>query len=108
MGPGETGAASALGLASSKACRSTRVFRIRIRAPRHGVRLRRASVSVNGHRVRTLLGRHIRARIDLRGLPRGTYTVRITVTTTKGRRFTASRRYHTCHKRLTTKKRIRF
>jgi hypothetical protein len=96
VGPGETGPASALGLPHSKACRTRRSFKIRIRSPKRGVRLRRATVSVNGHRVRTLRGKRIRAVINLRGLPRGRYTVKITVTTTKGKRYSATRTYHTC------------
>ncbi len=108
VGPGETGAASALGLAKSKQCRSRRALTIRIRAPRPGVRLRSAKVLVNGRVVRTLRGKRTRARIDLRGLPRGTYAVRILVTTTKGLRFSATRRYHVCTgQRLHSKRKAR-
>ena len=92
----ETGNASALGLASSKSCTSRRAIRIRIREPRRGARLRSATVRVNGRPVRTVRGKRIRALIDLRGLPRGRYTVRIIATTTSGRRFSASRTYRTC------------
>jgi hypothetical protein len=36
------------------------------------------------------------ARINLRGLPKGRYTVRITATTVLGRTITGKRRYRTC------------
>lgn len=96
VGPGETGEASALGLPGEQACRSRRSFRILVRAPKPGVRLRRAAVSVIGHRGRTVRGTRIRTPIDLHRLPRGTSTVQITVTTTKGRRYSVRRTYHAC------------
>jgi hypothetical protein len=38
----------------------------------------------------------ITAPIDLRGLPRGRYTVKITARTVLGRTITGTRRYRTC------------
>ena len=51
---------------------------------------------VNGKRVKVLRGRRLRSRVNLRGLPRGRYTVRVVVTTTLGRRYVSTRRYRTC------------
>jgi hypothetical protein len=34
--------------------------------------------------------------VDLRGLPVGRYTVRVVVTTTRGKRLVSTRRYRTC------------
>jgi hypothetical protein len=34
--------------------------------------------------------------VNLRGLPAGRYTVRVVVTTTRGRRIVSTRRYRTC------------
>ena len=90
-----TAASPSLGLPSTRRCASRRSFRIRLR-PRT---LRRATVSVNGKRVRTLRGARLRAPVDLRGLPKGTVTVKVVGTTRTGRRVTETRRYRTCVKR---------
>jgi hypothetical protein len=54
------------------------------------------SVYVNGHPVDVTRGRRISAPVDLSGLPKGLYTVRISVLTTSGRQITGTRSYHTC------------
>jgi hypothetical protein len=87
-----------LGLRATRRCTSHRRFRIRLRAPR-GQRLRSASVFVNGRRVRVLHGRRLRAPVDLRGLPRGRFTVRVTARTLSGRSVSETRRYRTCTRR---------
>ena len=86
---------NALGLPSAKRCASRRSFRINLRGPR-GQRLRSARVVVNGRRVAVRRGRRLTARVNLRGLPRGTVRVRIVATTRAGRRVVATRRYKTC------------
>jgi len=78
-----------------RACLSRRSFRIRLRGPR-GDRLRRATVYVNGHRVRVLRGKRLRSRVNLRGLPRGRVIVKIQGVTRKGRHVREIRRYRTC------------
>ena len=85
----------ALPSASRSACRSRRSFRIRLREPRRG-RIASARVYVDGHRVRTVRGKRLRAPVDLRGLPKGTYTVRVVAKTTTGRTLARTRRYRTC------------
>ena len=97
-----SGVQASLGLPQSqptaqpqRRCVSRRNFAIRVRRPR-GTRLRSARVYVNGKRVRTLRGRRIHARVNLRGLPRGTFTVKIQAITRGGRRLTELRRYRTC------------
>jgi hypothetical protein len=82
-------------LPSARTCRSRRDFSIRLRKPKRG-RIKTARVYVNGKRVKTLRGRRVRARVNLRGLPRGRYTVRVVVTTTRGQRIVTKRRYRTC------------
>ena len=79
-------------------CQSRRRFRIHVRKPRRG-RLASARVYVDGRRVRTLSGRRVRAVVDLRGLPRGRFTVRVVLTTTTGRKVVRVRRYRTCTRR---------
>jgi hypothetical protein len=78
-----------------RSCRSRRNFVIRLREPLRG-RIRSARVYVNGKRVKVVRGRRVRARVDLRGLPQGRYTVRIVVRTSTGRIIIAKRRYRTC------------
>lgn len=85
-------------LPTTKKCVSRRKFRIRIRKPK-GIPIATATVSLNGRRLRVYRRPRLRSTIDLRGLPRGTFTVRIVVTTVTGRRLIGTRRYRTCAKK---------
>lgn len=89
-------------LPSAKACISRRAFRIRLRVP-VGVTAKTATVLVNGKRTKLIKGARLTAPIDLRGLPKGKVTVKITLTTTDGRSVTSARTYRTC----VAKKRVR-
>jgi hypothetical protein len=80
---------------SNRRCLSKRRFRIRIRE-RRGIRIEQVIVFVNRRRVATRRGRRVTAPVDLRGLPKGRYTVNITVITTDGRIIQGKRRYRTC------------
>lgn len=82
-------------LPSSKRCLSRRAFTIRIRKLK-GVTFASATVLVNGKRVRAVNGMRITAPINLKGLPKGRFTVRITAIATDGRKVTGTRRYRTC------------
>lgn len=82
-------------LPPARRCRSRGNFVIHLRQPHRG-RIRRAAVFVKGRRVKVVRGRRLRARVDLRGLPKGTYRVRIVLVTTTGRRVVGTRRYRTC------------
>ena len=77
-------------------CVSRRHFRIRIHRQRAGITLISAAVAVNGRRVAVRKGRRLSAPVDLRGLPKGRFTVRISALTSDGRAITGSRRYRTC------------
>ena len=83
------------GLPSSRRCVSRRAFRIRIRR-RRGRVYTTANVFLNGRQVVTRRGSRITAPINLRGLPRGRYRVRIVVVTTTGEVIAGTRRYRTC------------
>jgi DNA-binding beta-propeller fold protein YncE len=76
-------------------CRSDRRFTITLRTPL-GTAIRSARVVVNGRPARVTIGSRVTAVVDLRGLPKGTVTVRITAVTTTGARLTGVRRYMTC------------
>jgi hypothetical protein len=91
-------AGSTLGLPSVGACVSRRAFTIHLRQPK-GQRLRSAKVYLNGKRVKTVSGTKTTAKIDLRGLPKGTVTVRVVATTRSGRTIRETRRYLTCRGR---------
>lgn len=84
---------------TQRSCKSKRVFRIRIRVPR-GKKALSATVRVNNKKVKVVRGKRLRAPVVLRGLPKGRFTVRITVRLTNGKRITGVRRYHTCIPKL--------
>ena len=88
-------ASQVFSLPSARRCVSRRRFRIRLRTPR-GVSITRVVVKVNRKTVRTVRGRRITAPVNLRGLPRGRFTVSIQITTADGRRVSGQRRYRTC------------
>jgi hypothetical protein len=92
--------AAAFGLPSARRCVSRRNFTIRLRRPR-GVTIDRARVRVNKKRVRVRRVRgRFTARVDLRGFPKGRFTVRIRIFTESGRTLDGRRRYRTCAPRL--------
>jgi len=53
-------------------------------------------VRLNGKRVATRRGKRVTAPINLRGLPKGRFKVRITVKLADGRTVNGTRRYRTC------------
>lgn len=81
-----------------KKCLSKRSFRIRLKEPK-GDALDSAKVYVNGRLVRTIKRERITAPVNLTGLPKGRYTVRITAKTVLGRTITGTRKYRTCTKK---------
>lgn len=98
-GAGNAGVESfgkAVSLPSNKQCLSHRIFRIHLVDPKYDpikevvVTLRKRRTTVRRH------GNVFTATIDLKGLPRGTFTVKIQVTTVLGHHLDGSRTYHTC------------
>ena len=113
--PTPTGA-QALPLPSNRRCTSRRAFPIKVRQYR-GLKYTLAIVAVNGRKVPvyiyttrrikvTKIGavylnrKRFRAYVDLRGLAKGTYRVRVTAVTTAGQVLQATRKYRTCSGRL--------
>ena len=82
-------------LPTTKRCVSRRNFRIRVKQPRN-VTLRRVIVVVNGKTVQVNRGKRVTAPVDLRGLPKGTFRVKVTAITSTGRKISDTRRYRTC------------
>jgi hypothetical protein len=94
---------SVVKLPSSKKCVSRRKFNIHIRQ-RNGIKIQTALVFLNGKKIRVFKARYFRklrhtANVNLRGLPKGTFVVRIVVLTTKGETLKGKRKYHTCRKK---------
>jgi hypothetical protein len=89
------------GLPSARKCLSKRHFTIHIRRYPH-ITYVLALVFINHHKVKTARSRsgQFSAPIDLRGFPKGTFPVKITVITTTGGIITGTRTYHTCHSKL--------
>ena len=84
-------ASSIATLPSARRCASRRHFRIHLRK-----RVRRAAIYVNGRRVSARGRKRLHGTVDLRGLPKGTFTIRIVGRLRDGRRVVARRTYHTC------------
>jgi hypothetical protein len=96
---GAAGFRRAVSLPSARRCLSRRAFTIHLRDPLNDP-LREAVVSLRGRRIRvTRHGSAFVSKIDLRGLPRGTFTVRIALVTVLGHRLSGARTYHTCRRR---------
>jgi hypothetical protein len=76
-------------------CLSRRSFKIRLKEPR-GDALRSAEVFLNGKRIQVRTGERLTAPINLRGLPKGRYTVKIVAKTVLGKTIQGKRRYRTC------------
>jgi hypothetical protein len=85
----------AASLPSNRRCVSRRRFRIRLRQTKQDP-LVRVSVFLGGKRVRVASGKRLTAVIDLRGLPKGKFTVRIVGTTRSGAKALSKRTYRTC------------
>ena len=84
-----------VGLPSVGKCLSKRHFKIHIRKDA-GVTYKSVKVFVRGKSAGTIAGARLVAGVDLRGLPQGTFTVKIVVLTSTGGRIQGTRRYHTC------------
>ena len=89
------------GLPSNKQCLSKRHFTIHIRRY-PGVTYVEAIVFINHHTASVTKSRsgQFSAPIDLRGLPPGTFPVKITVITTTGSIISGTRTYKTCHTKV--------
>jgi len=89
-------AAATFSFPSAKACVSRRHFRIRVKKPHPPGTYTSVAVWVNGKRVQSLKGKRITAAVDLRGLPKGTFTVKIAATLKTGKVVKDTRRFRTC------------
>jgi uncharacterized repeat protein (TIGR01451 family) len=81
------------------ACVSRRNFPIHVQHLRR-LHIVSATVYVNGLAVRTVRGKQLTAPIDLRQLPKGTFTITIVAHPRNGHALSGKRTYHTCTTRL--------
>jgi hypothetical protein len=82
-------------LPSARRCVTRRRFSIRLRVPK-GSPVVSARVVVDGHSVGVRKGRRLRSTFTLRSLPKGHFSVKITITLTGGKTLAEARRYRTC------------
>jgi hypothetical protein len=80
---------------AAKSCASRRHFGIRLRVPK-GANVTQATVKVNGKTVAVRKGARLRSTVDLRNLPKGKFTVSITLKLADGRSVKGERKYRTC------------
>ena len=88
-------------LPSAKACLSRRQLSIKL-AKAAEATVTKATVQVAGKPARTVTGKALRAPVDLRGLPKGTFIVQLKLKLSDGTTLSGKRTYRTCaakHKR---------
>lgn len=91
-----TSASTYVTLPSNHMCLSHRSFKIHLHDPKNDP-LKKVLVTLRGRpTVVVRRGHTLISTIDLRGLPSGTFTVKISATTILGHHLSSSRTYHTC------------
>jgi len=93
---GRAGFAQAVTLPGNRKCYSRRSFQIHLKDPKYDP-LKEVIITIGARKIRvTRHGSRFAATISLKGLPRGTFTVKIRATTVLGHHLSGSRTYHTC------------
>ena len=77
-------------------CVSRRGHTIRVKKVKGGDKVVQATVFVNGKRVKVVRGKRLTAPVELSGLPKGKFTVKVISKTKSGRTVVDTRRYKTC------------
>ena len=84
--------------AATRKCVSRRKFAIHVRRPK-GMTFKSIAVTVNGRtklRLKGVKAKKVKATVNLKGLPAGKVTVKITAVTSTGRKAVSKRTYRTC------------
>jgi len=90
-------------LPSTKKCLSLRRFKIHVRDP-HNDAFKTVSITLRGRKLAAARsGKYFVATINLKGLPLGTFTIRVHATTVLGQHIAGHRTYHTCVRKITPK-----
>jgi hypothetical protein len=84
-----------IGAPPARTCVSRRKLTLRFFG-KGGVKLKEATVRIATRKPLVLRGRKLKPTVDLRGLPKGTFKVRVDAITTSGRTLTVNRQYRTC------------
>jgi hypothetical protein len=85
-------------LPSNKKCFSARKFQIHIQDPKLDP-FKSVVVTLRGHKIKVVhRGSTYIATINLKKLPLGAFTIKVTATTVRGHRVSGHRTYHTCAK----------
>jgi hypothetical protein len=97
--------ATVLGLPSAHQCLSKRALLVHVHAPA-GQKLRSVTLALGSRLLRSVTftkgkdnskdNKIPSTLVNLRGLPKGTFTLKIVVKTASGKTYRASRTYHTC------------
>jgi hypothetical protein len=96
---GVAGSKVELKLPSNKQCLSLRLFKIHLPEPLYDP-FKTVSVTLKGRKIATVhKGDYVIATINLRGLPKGAFTITVKATTVLGQHLSDSRTYHTCVKK---------
>jgi hypothetical protein len=101
---GVAGAKERLTLPSAKKCLSARSFKIHLADPKYDP-LKKVIVTLTGRKIRSRKiatsrrGNYVVATINLRGLPKGAFTIKVHATTVLGHSLSTSHTYHTCNKK---------
>ena len=77
-------------------CVKGRKLTLRFKRPPKGYTVKTVTVKVNTKKLATLKGAKLKRPYYLRKLPRGTFTVTVSITLTKGKGLTERRRYTAC------------
>jgi hypothetical protein len=88
--------------APARRCSSRRTLTLRLTAPK-ATKIVKATVTLRG-KTTTYTGKRLKAKIDLRGLPKGKFTVKVAITLADGRSAKLTKSYKTCTKKQITKK----
>lgn len=89
---------SSLHLPAAKTCKSRRLVHVTFPPAPAGQPYKQVSAMLNGRRLKVVSGSRVSTRVDLRGLPRGRFTLTITIVTEQGKKLTQNKHYVTCVK----------
>lgn len=93
--PGSANVGASSAITFPKTCSSRRTVTVGLKAP-SGKTFKVVKVLLRGKTVKTLKGKAIRAKVALKGLPRGRFTVEVRATTTDGQKIVRKHYYVTC------------
>jgi hypothetical protein len=104
---GNSGVASfqeSLTLPSARKCLSVRNFQVHLQDPTYDP-FKTVKLTIKGRKIAThRSGKYIVATINLKGLPKGAFTLTVVATTVLGHHLSTHRTYHTCVPKKTAKK----